>query len=155
MSEVATTTKTKPTPPAPSTISTRREQTLRSAQVRKFVPSAMQSLGYGEYDRLTVGCSKDWTFADVMNPIAWANVAALVAEDILKTKKTRIGSIIEVHHADFYCELWIKDVQLDPVQKQPNGLILTCLGPAQDKNGKAAPRDLKTGLAWSDPVVEE
>jgi hypothetical protein len=32
------------------------------------------------------------------------------------------------------------------------GVTVVCLGPAQDKAGMGCPRNLETGLPWSDPV---
>lgn len=138
----------------PTNISTRREQTLRAAQMKRFAPSALCALGYGEYERMTAGAPADWTLADCLNPLAWANVAALVAEDAMKTRKNRVGSVIELHHPKFYADLIIRAVQLDQLNN-PNGLIVACLGPAQDQHGRACARDLVTGLAWVDPPREE
>lgn len=140
--------------PSPST-SPIRAQKLRAAQIKKFGPSSLSADGFGNYARLTVGSSAqwgfpaDWTFADCLNPAAWSNLAGKVAADPLNGKQSMVGSIIALHHPKFYAELMIMDVVRDHLNG-PCGLKLACLGPAQDKNGKAAPRDLETGLPWVD-----
>ena len=145
----------KPAKPAPApvaaTVGTRREQSLRAVQIKKFPPSALATLGYGDFDRLAVKVPGDWSLADCLKPVTWGNVAGRLAEDALKTRKDWVGSVIELHHPKFYAEVVIRAVIRDEM-KNPCGLDVVCVGPAQDKSGLGAPRDLETGLAWVDPV---
>lgn len=145
----------KPMPSAPvANLSTRREQSLRAALVKKFGPSALKTMGYGDYDRLAIGVPAEWGFNDCLAPISWANVASLVAEDAQKTRKSWIGSIVELHHPKFYAEVIIKAIAVDRFGG-PNGLSVACVGPAQDmKTGLACPRNIETGLPWADPAPE-
>ena len=157
--------KTAPAPAAPvaasAAVTPIRAQKLRDAQTRKFVESALRRDGEGDYERLTVGSvypnwslPVDWTFADCLNPAAWSNLAGKIAANPATGQRARIGSTIALHHPKFYADLLIKDVVRDHLGG-PCGLKLICLGPAQDKDGRAAPRDLETGLPWSDPAIEE
>lgn len=137
-----------------ASLPTRREQKLREAQQRKFVGSALQPMGYGTFDRLTVAVPGDWSVADCLDPGAWSNVAGLVAEDALKTRANKIGSVIEIHHPRFYAEAVIREVVRDQFGG-PCGLKVALTGPAQDPgSGAARARDLETGLPWSDPEAD-
>ena len=152
MSETATapaTTKAAKPAPVAATVGTRREQSLRASQTKKFPPSALATLGYGDFDRLAVKVSGEWSLADCLNPVTWGNVAGRLAEDALKTRKDWVGSVIELHHPKFYAEVVIRAVIRDEM-KNPAGLDIVCVGPAQDKGGRGAARDLATGLAWLD-----
>ena len=125
-------------------------QTLREAQPRKFPPSGLQVIGQ-DYDVLTITAPAEWSFEDVMKPVAWSNVCGLVAKDALNTRRDKIGSLIEVRTADhaFYAVLYIGAIVLDHLGK-PCGLSVQCIGPSVDpKTGKSCPVDVKTGLPWA------
>lgn len=142
----------KPSTPAPAAQpSTRREQTLRSSQTKQFVPSSLQTLGLGDFDSLTQQVPAEWTFADCINPIAWARVAHKVAKDAVgHNTRDYTGSTIKLVHPKFYADVIIRKVVRDALNN-PCGLEVMCIGPAQDpKTGMACPRDLTTGL----PLVE-
>jgi uncharacterized protein YciI len=121
---------------------------LRAAQVKKFAPSTLKTVGFGKFDTLTIEVPADWSYDDVMNPLAWTNVVGIVAKDALNTKPDMIGSVIEVRTVDhaWFAVLYIQGITYDHLN-QANGLKLTCIGPAFDRDGKACPIDLKTGRA--------
>lgn len=130
---------------------------MRKVQPKKIAPSGLQPLGYGDTEILTVTAPKGWTFAEVMLPVAWANVAARVARNPLNTTVDRIGSEIRVKTEDrtFSAVLEIVGIARDHLDN-PCGLHLVCIGPSIDlKTGEARPIDLKTGKAWVDPVKVE
>src|SRR3990167_4249978 len=98
MSEAAKATQTikttKETTVAPlpvSTLSTHREQKLRAVQIKKFGPSSLKALGYGDSEILTATAPSVMTFAQAMTPIAWTNVAGIVAKDAINTRNERDG----------------------------------------------------------------
>lgn len=135
---------------------TKVERTLREVQPKKFSPSSLKIDGQ-DYEVLTMTAPADWSFADAMRPVAWANVATIVAKDALNTKRDRVGSIIQLHTVDhkFFAELYIKAVVLNDL-RSPCGLELVCVGPSIDlKTGTACPINLKTGKAWVDPVIPD
>ena len=142
--------KTKAPVPAP-VAGAKPVQTLREAQPKKFPQSKLQALGH-DYDRLAVSVPSDWTFADVMKPIAWTHVCAMVAKDALNTRRDKIGSVIEVHSEKFYADVVIRKVVVDHLGG-PCGLDVFCIGPSRDATGTAAPVDLTTGRAWVDPAI--
>ena len=151
MSEAAVAAKpTKSSAPvAPSVPVKPVAQTLRQALPRKFKPSNLQEMGQ-DYSILTVTAPADWSFEDVLAPIAWANVFGLVARDALNTRRDKIGSLIEVRSEDhaYYAVLYI-------VQVLKDGLAVQCIGPSLDpKTGKACPVDVKTGLPWAGRDVD-
>lgn len=128
------------------------EPKLREVQPKKFAPSSLQPLGYGETEILTVTAPKEWTFADVMNPLAWANVAVRVARNPLNTTVDKIGSkiFLETEDNSFSAILRIRGIKRDHLNN-PCGLDLVCIGPSVDmKTGEARPIDLKTCKAWED-----
>lgn len=146
-------TATKPGTPQPSAPPV---QKLREVQPKRFPPSALKPLGYGETEILTITAPAGMTFAEIMAPVAWANVASLVAKDQLNTRNLRDGAgcIVMLDTADntFVATLRITKVVRDRVNG-PCGLELVCIGPSIDiETGEARPIDLKTGRAWSDPV---
>lgn len=148
-----TTKETTPVAPQPvSTLSTHREQKLRAAQVKQFVPSSLQTLGMGDFDVLTQPVPAEWAFADCVNPTAWARVASKVSRDAIG-QRTRdyVGSTIKLVHPKFYADLVIRKIVRDHLDN-PIGLDVACIGPAQDKDGKGCPRNLETGLPWVDPA---
>lgn len=97
-------------------------QTLREVQPKRFAPSSLQSLGQ-DFDILCVRVPADWTFEDVLKPVAWSNVAPLVAKDALNTRRDKIGSLIYVRHdgGAFKAILSIEGITLDQFGKA-NGL---------------------------------
>src|SRR3990167_9066731 len=101
-------------PVAPSVPVKPVAQTLRQALPRKFKPSNLQEMGQ-DYSILTVTAPADWSFEDVLAPIAWANVFGLVARDALNTRRDKIGSLIEVRSEDhaYYAVLYIVQVLKD------------------------------------------
>lgn len=134
--------------PAPKPIMPRREN-----QPKKFVPSSLYQIGHG-YAHMAITAPKGWDFADVMKPIAWANVAARVAKGALGSDKDMVGSTIEVHAEDnaYQATVRVMEVQRDQY-KSPNGLKVICIGPQIDpETGKCCPVDLREGregLPWS------
>jgi hypothetical protein len=152
----------KPTAPAApaaaplSNLSTRRQQSLRSAQIKQFVPSALNSMGEGDHDLLAVVVPAEWTFADVLNPAAWARLAARLAKDAtgMQRSKDYIGSTAKLYHPKFHAEVVITGLVRDQFGGAC-GVNVVCIGPAQDKTGLGCPRNLETGLPWVDPVVAE
>ena len=125
------------------------EQMLRQVQPRKFSPSTLQSMGH-DYDWLAVTVPGDWTFADVMKPIAWSNVCTMVSRDALNTRRDKIGSLIYARSPKFLAMLEITGVTLDHLGN-PNGLNVECIGPSVDiKTGEARPLNRKTRKAWAD-----
>ena len=131
-------------------------QKLRDVQPKKFPPSALKPLGYGDTQIMTAVAPPGMTFTEAMQPIAWSTVAAFVARDVLSTRnlKDGVGSLIVLDSEDgtFHALLRIGRVQRDGMNN-PCGLDLICIGPSVDlTTGKAAPIDLATGKAWVDPV---
>lgn len=149
-------TATKPGMPVPSKppVLTRREE-----QPKRFSPSALKPLGYGETEILTITAPAGMTFAEVMAPVAWAHVASLVARDQANTRNHRDGAgcIVMLDTADnkFIATLRITKVVRDAMNSSC-GLEMVCIGPSVDiKTGEARPLDLKTGKAWVDPQPAE
>lgn len=107
------------TPAAPAEL-----QTLRQAQPKKFSPSALWPIGQ-DFELLTVKVPDDWTMEDVLKPIAWCNVAAIVAKDNLSTRSDKIGSLIYARsdNGKIKALLTIESVTLDHL-RQPNGLVV-------------------------------
>ena len=139
--------------PAPAEPTPMRAQKLRDVQVKKCLQSAFKTIGY-RIDWLEHKSDVSVTFAEVMDPAYWANVATLVAKDPMNTRPDRIGSRIIVDTPDFVADLRINDIVRDAMTN-PAGLVVVCVGPAQDKNGKACARDVKTGMPWVDPAKAE
>lgn len=130
--------------------------TMRDSQPKRLAPSALKPLGYGDSEILTVTAPSGMTFDEIMAPVAWSNVASVVAKDALNTRNLRdgVGSLIFLDTADsrFNAHLRIKRVLRDS-QANPCGLEMMCVGPSIDiKTGEARPIDLATGKAWIDPV---
>lgn len=145
-------TATKPGTPVMSTppVLTRREE-----QPKRFSPSALKPLGYGETEMLTITAPAGMTFAEIMSPVAWAHVASLVARDQNNTRNHRDGAgcIVMLDTADnkFIANLRITKVVRDHMGGT-SGLELVCIGPSVDtRTGEARPLDLTTGKAWFDP----
>lgn len=156
MSDATAAQKAAKSAPAPTTPAAKPAQLLRETQVKKFGPSALKSLGYGDCEIMTITAPVGMTFAEVTTPMAWNNVAAIVAKDALNTRnrKDGVGSIIilDTEDSTFMAMLRIRKVQRDRVNN-PCGLELDCIGPSMDlKTGEARPIDLKTRKAWVDPA---
>ena len=122
MSETAAAAKPAKTPAAPVTPTPVREQKLREALVRKFGPSSLQPLGH-DFDMLAVKVPAEWDLEDILKPVAWSNVAHLVAKDALNTRRDKIGSLIYARSESgkFKVILTIEGITLDQFN-QPNGL---------------------------------
>lgn len=153
MSETAVAKPAAKTAPAPAEPTPIRQQKLRDVLVKKCLQSAFKTIGY-RIDWLEHKSDVSVTFAEVMDPAYWANVATLVAKDPMNTRPDRIGSRIIVDTPDFVADLRINDIVRDAMTN-PAGLVVVCVGPAQDKNGKACARDVKTGMPWVDPAKAE
>ena len=152
---MATTAATKPAPAAAPAPTPLREQRLRRAQLKKM--KDFNALGYGDTEIATAVAPASSTFADVLNPESWTNVADRVAEDALKTKKDRIGSLVLVKTEDNSFIAWLRINKI--VRNHMGnacGVEMMCIGPAVDmKTGRPAPLDIRTGLAWTDPVSKD
>lgn len=140
------------------TLSTPRENKLRAVQIKKFQPSSLKALGYGDTEILTATAPAGMSFAEVMLPVAWNNVSGLVAKDPLNTRNERdgVGCVIILDTADnsFHAWLRVNKVVRDHLNN-PCGFDLVCIGPTIDvKTGKACPIDVKTGLPWVDPAAD-
>ena len=111
MPDVAVTTKPAK---ANATIVAKPGQTLRSAQPNKFSPSSLQPLGQ-DFELLTIKVPAGWSFEEVLQPITWSNVAAVVAKDALNTRRDKIGSLIYVCAEDgaFGAFLRIESIVID------------------------------------------
>lgn len=153
MSTVATAAKAKSVQ-STVTAPAKPEQKLRQVQPRKFSPSTLQSMGH-DYDWLAVTVPGDWTFADVMKPVAWSNVCTMVSRDALNTRRDKIGSLIYARSPKFLALLEITGVVLDHLGN-PNGLNVECIGPSIDlRTGEARPLNRKTRKAWVDEPEDE
>ncbi len=126
-------------------------QTLRAARLKTFSPNSLKPLGYGETEIMTLQASAEWTFEDVLRPLAWSNVVGPIAANATKTQVDRVGSLIYLNTPRFVAWLHIDEIQRDEL-KNPCGIRLTCIGPAVDlKTGSPAPMDRETNRAWVDP----
>jgi hypothetical protein len=154
MSDAAVATKAAKSVAAPAAPNAKPTQTLREVKPKSFAPSALQPLGYGDVEVLTVTVPKEWTFADVLKPVAWTSVANRVAKNPLGTTSDKIGSLILVDTADNSYMGWLRinGVVRDHMGN-PCGLDVMCLGPSVDlKSGEPQPINLKTRKAWVDPA---
>ena len=125
------------------------EQKLRAVQPKKFAPSSLQSVGQ-DYVTMTATAPAEWDYEDCLLPIAWSNVASIVAKDALNTRRDKIGSFIELRSADhsYFALLYILSITVDHMGS-PNGLNVMCVGPSVDpKTGKACPIDVRSGTPW-------
>lgn len=124
----------------------KQSATLRSDQTRKFVPSAVQPLGH-DVEALTVLVPEDWQFRDVLQPLAWGNVAPMFAPDPANSRG-KVGSLILASSPRFIAWLRIQKVIFD-TQKNPAGLEVLCIGPAFDvATGKACAISVSGGEPW-------
>ena len=130
------------------------EQKLREVKTKIFPPSALKPLGYGETEIMTLTVPSDWTFEDVLRPLAWTGVVGPIAANDTRTQPDRVGSLVYVNAIDnsFMAWLRINRISRDHMGN-PCGVETICVGPAVDpKTGRPAPLNLKTGLPWVDPV---
>ena len=144
-------------PPSPVTavVPAKPQLTRRDALPKRFPPSCLKPLGYGETEIVTVTAPAGMTFAEATKPEAWATAAGTVAKDQLNTRNLRDGTgiIIMMDTADNTYHAWlrVKKVVRDKL-KGPCGLEVMCIGPSVDlTTGEARPIDLATGKAWVDP----
>lgn len=156
MAETLTLNKqTKPSAPPPAAAADPAKAavpTLRETRPKTFPTSTLKPLGYGETEIMTVTVPAEWTFEDVMKPIAWSNVVGPIAANQTKTTIDRIGSLIYLNGPRFIAWLHIDEIERDEL-KNPCGVKLTCVGPAVDlKTGEPMPMDRKTRRAWIDPT---
>jgi hypothetical protein len=127
-----------------------KAEALRDVQPKRFPSSDFHPTGQ-DYEILHVSAGPDWTWDDVIDPIAWSHVCRKVAKDALQHRKEKTGTTIYVHGANFFAMLNIDAVIYDQLGN-PNGLKVTCIGPATDlETGKLCPVDLKTGRALVAP----
>lgn len=123
-------------------------QTLRDVKPKAFAPSTLKALGYGDIEIMTIAVPAGWSYADILKPIAWSNVAGPIAENPVKTQIDRIGSLIYANAADFMAILRINAILRDEL-RNPCGVEVVCIGPGVDiKTGCPCPIDVKTGLPW-------
>jgi hypothetical protein len=129
-------------------------QTLREAKPKTLPPSSLKPLGYGETEILTLTVPPEWTFEDVLHPVAWTIIAGPIAANASKTQTDRVGSLVYVNTADGSFIAWLRINRI--VRDHMNGasgVEVICIGPSIDlKTGRPAPLNLKTGLPWADPV---
>lgn len=118
-------------------------KTLREEQPKVLRGSDLKVYGHG-YERLTATIPAGWTLDDVLKPGFWTNVVHMFQKNQMTGGADRSGSIIELRTEDgaFYADLIVRAVL-------GRGLIVQCIGPSQDKTGKACPVDLSTGLPWA------
>jgi hypothetical protein len=118
-------------------------ETLREVQPKRFPPSDFYPTGQA-YEILHVTAGPDWTWEDVLKPVAWAVVAYRVSKDALGHRNEMLHSTVYVHGPNFFGMLNIDGVYYDQLGN-PNGLKVSCIGPMQDlETGEACPIDLKT-----------
>lgn len=132
----------------------REEQKLREVQVKKFSQNAFMPIGQN-HDILTAMVPDDWTFSDVLNPMAWTNVCRIVSKDPSGSRRDKTGSRIFVESKNFSADLRISGITQDQFG-QPNGLIVTCIGPQINPvTGQSCPVNITTGMAWVDSPAKE
>jgi hypothetical protein len=155
MSDVTTPVKPAKASPLAAAKTARPEQAL--VRTKAFKPSSLKPMGYGHMETMSIVAPADWSFEDVMNPAAWAGVAAPIAQNAIKTTIDRVGSLIYVDSAanTFFGILRINKIVRDHMTN-PCGVELICVGPSVDiKTGKPCPINVSTGLPWVDPKPEE
>lgn len=161
MSDVAAAAKPAKSPAAPavSAAPSKPAQTLREAQPKKFPPSALKALGYGDCEIMTATAPRGMSFSEALLPIAWSSVASVVARDSMSTRNLRDGAgtliLLDSEDGSYHAHLRIRKVIRDKLNN-PNGLDVMCIGPSFDpQTGEARPINLATGKAWVDPVKPE
>lgn len=130
-----------------------KPQTLREAKPKTLPPSSLKPLGYGETEIMTLSVPPEWTFEDVMRPVAWVGVAGPIAANAIRTQPDRVGSLVYVNTADNTFVAWLRigKIQRDNMGGA-SGVEVKCVGPSFDvKTGKPCPLDLRTDLPWVDP----
>lgn len=150
MSDV--TTAARPGKGAP--VAAKPELKLREVKPKVLPPSALKPLGYGETEIMTLTVPPEWTFEDVLRPVAWTGVVGPIAANSTRTQPDRVGSLIYVNTADNTFMAWLRVGRiLRDGMTNPCGVEAMCVGPSVDlKTGRPAPLNLKTGLPWVDPV---
>jgi hypothetical protein len=140
--------------PGKAAVVAKPAQTLRDAKPKSLPPSSLKPLGYGETEILTLTVPTEWTFEDVLNPLAWTIIAGPIAANASRTQTDRVGSLVYVNTADGSFIAWLRINKI--VRDHMNGAAgveVICIGPSIDlKTGRPAPLNLKTGLPWSDPA---
>jgi len=149
MSDVTTAAK-----PGRTSVAAKPGQTLREAKPKTLPPSSLKPLGYGETEIMTLTVPTEWTFEDVLNPLAWTIVAGPIAANASRTQTDRVGSLVYVNTADNSFVAWLRIGKiLRDNMNGASGVEVLCIGPSVDlKTGRPAPLNLRTGLPWSDPV---
>jgi hypothetical protein len=141
MSQVAVAAKA-----AKSAVASEKTETLREAQPKRFHQGGFFYTGQ-DYEIMHITAGAEWTWEEVMNPVAWSSPSAKVAKSALGERKEKLGSTIFVHSPNFFGMLNIDGVIYDKMGN-PCGLNLTCVGPATDlETGEMRPVDLKTRKA--------
>jgi hypothetical protein len=127
-------------------VSEPKGETLRESQPKRFPASDFHPTGQ-DYEILHVTAGPEWTWEDVMDPIAWSHVCRRVSRDALQYRKEKLNSTVFVHSQNFFGILNIDGVVYDNMDN-PCGLKLTCMGPMQNpETGEACPIDMKTRRA--------
>jgi hypothetical protein len=128
-----------------------KTETLREAQPKRFHQGGFFYTGQ-DYEIMHITAGDDWTWDDVMTPVAWSGPSAKIAKNAFGNKDERKpGSTIFVHSPNFFGMLNIDGVIYDHMNN-PCGLKLTCIGPATDlETGEMRPVDLKTRKALAAP----
>ncbi len=123
-------------------------ETLREAQPKRFHQSGFFYTGQ-DYEIMHITAGADWTWDDVMDPLAWASPSAKIAKNAFGNREERKpGSTIFVHAPHFFGILNIDGVVYDTMNN-PCGLKLTCIGPASDpETGEQRPVELRNGKAF-------
>ena len=127
-----------------------RAQKLRAAQTRKVRVGDMKPVGHFS-DPQQVMLSAEWDFADILKPEAWTFIAPqLQANPNASVMQDRLGTLFHVYTADhaFYAVLYVHGLRRNS-QGQADALDVTCVGPVQDKDGKACAVNCRTGLPWT------
>ena len=134
--------------------------TLRAVQPKRFGPNALQSVGFGATELMTIEAPIGMTYAEAILPITWSTVAAKIAKNTIDNRNPRDGAgvliILDALDGSFQAWLRVSKVVRDQMNN-PCGLEVACIGPSIDlKTGEACPIDLKTRKAWVDaPKPEE
>jgi hypothetical protein len=88
-------------------------------------------------------------FSEVLKPGFWANVVHNFQRDSIAGRE-KSGAVVRIRTTDhsYYADLYVRAVL-------SNGLIVQCMGPSIDENGKPCPINLQTGLPWKDEDAED
>lgn len=123
-------------------------ETLREAQPKRFHQSEFHYTGQ-DYEIMHITVGPNWTWDDVMNPVAWSSPSAKIAKNAFGNRDERKpGSTIFVHSPNFFGMLNIDGVIYDHMNN-PCGLKLTCIGPATDPETlEQRPVEFRDGKAF-------